>query len=122
MQKYELFKKVNKSVEEMDLVTARTYMEENFEALDENKHQLNRNARELLKFFAEKREKGEKPLTRQELSDLNSMNIYSTRFDVRGLKLLIKDKESLLMKKEALGYLNSDAKTLLAGMGAIEKG
>ena len=121
MQLSELTKKINESVDDMDLVTARTYIEENLDLLTDNKHLLKSNARELVNFFIEKKKRGEVPLTRQEMSDLNAVNVYAKRFDVRGLKLMVKNKKKLFLKKEALSYLHADSKALLAGMGVIEK-
>ena len=121
MQLNELVKKVNQTVDEMDLVTARTYIEENLDLLTDNKHLLKSNARELVNFFIEKKKKGEVPLTRQEMSDLNAVNVYAKRFDVRGLKLMVKNKRALFLKKEALSYLHADSKALLAGIGVIKK-
>ncbi|EIJ80379.1 hypothetical protein PB1_08457 [Bacillus methanolicus PB1] len=121
MQLEELINKINKSLDELDLVTARKYIEENIELLNKNKALLNSNARALLEFLTDNQKSDVKPLTRQEMSTINSINIYALRFDIRGLKLLIKDKANLLSRKDVVQYLNSDAKTILSGMGVIEK-
>ncbi|MCA0970949.1 hypothetical protein LCM20_10135 [Halobacillus litoralis] len=121
VQLSEVITKINKSVDEMDLVTARTYIEENLDELEDQKHLMKGNARELVNFFIEKRNKGEQPLTRQEMSDIYAVNVYAKRFDVRGLKLMAKNKKELFMKQEALNNLSADSKTLLKSMGIIEK-
>lgn len=115
-----LITQINKSVDELDFTKARKYIEENLELVNQNRLHLKSNAREILKFLNEKLESGEKPLTKSDIAALNTINIYANRFDLRGLKLTLRGKEQLLLKKESLSYLNSDAKILLEGMGAIK--
>ncbi|MDM5333449.1 hypothetical protein QUF56_09440 [Ureibacillus composti] len=117
----EIIALINKSVDQLDFTSARKYIEENFELVNQNRVHLKSNAREILKFLNDKLESGEKPLTKTEIVALNAINIYATRFDLRGLKLNLRGKEQLLLKKEALNYLNSDAKILLESMGSIKK-
>lgn len=117
----EIISKLNQSIEELDLVSARQYIEQNMEALNANKSLLKNNARVLLDFFTNISETGIQPLNRQELSAIHSINTYAARFDLRGLKLFIKGKENLLLRADASQYLNADAKIILEGMGAIEK-
>ncbi|MEH7342647.1 hypothetical protein V7122_01980 [Bacillus sp. JJ1532] len=119
MQIQELISKINISVEELDLVTARKYIEENIDSLNGNKNLLKSNARTLLDFFTNS--SITKSLSRQDMATIHSINTYATRFDLRGLKLFIKDKAELLLRNDVVQYLNSDAKILLEGMGAIEK-
>lgn len=117
----ELLVKINKSIEELDLVSARKYIEENMDILNENKSLLKGNARELLEFLTNRRESGHEPLTRTELATINAINSFATRFDVRSLKLTIKGKAQLLLKQDFIDHLNSDARIVLEGMGAINK-
>ncbi|MEH7125699.1 hypothetical protein V7127_21035 [Bacillus sp. JJ1773] len=119
MQIQELISKINISVEELDLVTVRKYIEENIDLLNGNKNLLKSNARTLLDFFTNS--SITKSLSRQDMATIHSINTYATRFDLRGLKLFIKDKAELLLRNDVVQYLNSDAKILLEGMGAIEK-
>ncbi|HWO75329.1 MAG TPA: hypothetical protein VNM69_05325 [Bacillus sp. (in: firmicutes)] len=115
----ELIEKVNQSTDELDFVTARVYIEENLNVLKEKQAKLNSNARELLRFLVTQMESGVKPLSRQELAIINTINAYATKFDMRGIKFLVKDHSKLLFRKEVVDYLNSDAKIILEGMGAI---
>ena len=117
----ELIKKINQSVDELDLVTTRKYIEANIEVLNDNKRFLKSNARELLNFLTSRLESGYEPLTRAELATVTAINSYATKFDVRSIKMIIKGKEPLLIRKDFVDYLNSDAKIILEGMGAIEK-
>ncbi|PLR83539.1 hypothetical protein CVD25_01280 [Bacillus canaveralius] len=121
MQLSELILKINKSVEDLDLISTRKLIEANITILNQNKNLLKSNARELLEFLTNSLDNEDKPLTRQELGAINSINAYASRFDVRGLKLSIKDKAQLLLRKDVILYLNSDAKILLEGLGAITK-
>ena len=121
MNLQELADKINRCVEELDLVSARKYMEENTELLKQNKNLLKRNARDLFDFLINSLESGAVPLTREELSATNAINLYATRFDLRGLKTSVKNYSGLLLREDVLPYLNSDAKILLEGMGAIQK-
>ncbi|MBS4192794.1 hypothetical protein KHA94_21925 [Bacillus sp. FJAT-49705] len=117
----EVISKLNESIDELDLVSSRRYIEQNIDILNNNKSLLKSNARVLLDFFTNILETGVKPLNRQELSTIHSVNTYASRFDLRGLKLFIKGKENLLLRADAVQYLNADAKIILEGMGAIEK-
>ena len=121
MNLHELAEKINKSVDDLDLVSARKYMEENKELLKVNKSLLKRNARELFDFLISSSGSNTVPLTREELKATNAINLYATRFDLRGLKTAVKNYSELLLRDDVLPYLNTDAKILLEGMGAIQK-
>lgn len=115
----QLIQNINEKVETLDLVSARKLIEENLGILFENRIKLKKNARELLSFISDSLESGYQLPTRQELTVYHSINTYANRFDVRGLKLVIKGNEQLLLNKAAKEYLNSDAKVLLESLGAI---
>ncbi len=117
----QLIQTINEKVEELDLVTARKLMEENIEYLKKNERKLKKNGRELLKFITDSIQSGYEHPTRQELAIYHSINTYASKFDVRGLKMIVKGNEQTLLKKSARNYLNSDAKVLLEGLGAISK-
>jgi hypothetical protein len=121
MNLHELAEKINKSVDDLDLVSARKYMEENKELLKVNKSLLKRNARELFDFLISSTNSNTVPLTREEITATNAINLYATRFDLRGLKTAVKNYSELLLRDDVLPYLNTDAKILLEGMGAIQK-
>lgn len=121
MEIKELIAKINKSVEQLDLVTTRKYIEENLEILNKNKSLLQGNARELLTFLTSRLESGHKPLARTEMATIHAINSYATQFDLRSIKTTIKGREQLLLRKEFVEHLNSDAKIILQGMGAIHK-
>jgi len=109
----EIISKINKSVDDLDFTTARKYIEDNFELVSKKRVHLKSNAREILNFLIEQSNTGEKPLSKTEMAIINSVNVYATRFDLRGLKLCIKGNEQLLLKNKVLNYLNADAKILL---------
>lgn len=117
----QLIQTINEKVEELDLVTARKLMEENIEYLKKNERKLKKNGRELLKFITDSIQSGYEHPTRRELAIYHSINTYASKFDVRGLKMIVKGNEQTLLKKSARNYLNSDAKVLLEGLGAISK-
>lgn len=119
MEIQELLKKINRSVESLDLVSARRYIEENIEQVSQSRHHLCKNARELLDFLKIESTNSTSSYNRQELHMINTINTYATRFDVRGLRLSVKNNADLLMKKDIRLYLNADAKILLEGMNAI---
>jgi hypothetical protein len=121
MQLDELISKINQSVEELDFVTTRVYIEENVQVLNENKNLLKKNARDLLEFISKRLDSGKEPFKRQELAVFNVINNYSLKFDIRGLKMCVKDNMKLLLREDAVYYLNNDAKILLEGMGVISK-
>ncbi|RUL55603.1 MULTISPECIES: hypothetical protein [Lysinibacillus] len=117
----EIISSINHCVDQLDFTTARRYIEDNIELVNKERASLKSNAREILKFILEKNNSGEKPLTKKEINEINVINTYAARFDIRGLKLNIKGKEQLLLKDETLNYLSADAKIILEGMGAIKK-
>lgn len=111
-------------MEELDLITARKYIEENEDILSEYQHKklLKKNARELLDFLISmKNNPDHQPLTRDEKAMILTINSYASKFDVRGVKLAIKSREHLLLKKQVVEYLNADAKALLESMRLITK-
>lgn len=116
----ELLIKINKSIENVDLVTARKHIEANIDLLNEYKHLLRGNARALLDFLTSNTDKGFIDLNRQEMNVVYAINTYASNFDLRGIKLSVKNNASLLMREEVKHYLNEDAKTLLEGMSAIQ--
>lgn len=115
----ELINKINLSVEEFDYTTARKYIEENMDLLSQHKRHLKSNAREILNFLVEQKNSGVIPLTKKELNLINAINGYAYKFDLRGIKLILKDNTKLFLREDTVAYLNSDAKTILTGMRAI---
>ncbi|MEH7124106.1 hypothetical protein V7127_12775 [Bacillus sp. JJ1773] len=112
---------INKYMEQLDFVTARKLIEENLNVLDKHRISLKSNARDLLKFLIERHDAGNQPISRQDMATLIAINTYATNFDIRGLKLIIKDKAKLLLRTDILEYLNKDAKAILDGMGVINR-
>jgi hypothetical protein len=49
------------------------------------------------------------------------VNSYASNFDLRGLKVVIRDHSLLFLRNDIEAYLNSDARIILEGMGAIPK-
>lgn len=121
MKIHELIEEINKYVEQLDFVTARKLIEENLEILKKHKLSLKSNARELLKILVDRQESGHTPISRQDMASIIAMNKYASNFDLRSLKLVIKDKAKLLLREDAVEYLNKDARVILEGMGAICK-
>jgi len=121
MHVLDLIAKINTSVEELDFAAARLYMEENIEVLNENRNYLKTNARDLLEFLTKRMEAGQKPLTRRDMSVINAVNSYASKFDLRGLKVIIRDHSLLFLRNDIAAYLNMDARIILEGMGAIPK-
>ncbi|MCG7334765.1 hypothetical protein MHZ95_05635 [Sporosarcina sp. ACRSM] len=120
MEFQELLNKIQQSIDKMDLVSARKYIEGNIEELSANRHKLRRNARELLDFLLSNSGGEAEPLGRQDLHAINIINTYATRFDIRSLKRSVENNPNLLMREDIKYYLNTDAKILLEGMNAIQ--
>ncbi|RCW77271.1 hypothetical protein [Saliterribacillus persicus] len=112
---------INDAMNEMDYIAARKYMEKNLDVLDGRKHLLNRNARELYDFVKNRVDSGHQGLSKQDMAAIHAINIYAEKFDLRGLKLMVKERPQLFMLREAEGYLNNDAKVILIGMGVLKK-
>jgi hypothetical protein len=121
MHVLDLIARINNRVEELDFAAARWYMEENIEILNENRSHLKSNARELLEFLTKRMEAGQQPLTRKDMAVINAVNNYASKFDLRGLKVVIKDHSLLFLRSDIESYLNTDARIILEGMGAIPK-
>lgn len=121
MKLAELIDNINNSVEDLDFVTARKYIEGNLSILQDNKQLLKSNAREIHKFLTEQLNSGVKPLSRKDLSIINAINTYAYKFDLMGIKVILKENAQIFMRDDVIAYLNSDAKAILTGMKAIRK-
>ncbi|MEK4245365.1 MULTISPECIES: hypothetical protein [unclassified Psychrobacillus] len=121
MDANELINVINHSIEKLDYASARKYIEENLNLVNINKHLLIDNARSVLVYINDTLESGAQPLTRQEVSLIYTINKHATKFDVRALRMIIRDNPSLLIRQDIKHYFNEDAKTLLEGMNVIPK-
>lgn len=121
VQTKELIRKINQSVEELDLVSTRMYIENNLEVVIDNKRFLKQNAREILNFLIEQRESGVKPLSRKELAIVKVVNTYASQFDLSGFKLLLKEYPQLFIREDITAYLNKDARIILDGINSSKK-
>lgn len=54
-----------------------------------------------------------------EMNIIPKWNIHASDFNLKGLKLSVKNNPELLMRKDIYEYLTADAKVLLEGMPAI---
>lgn len=117
----ELLKQINNSMEKLDLISARKYIEQNLQLVSDYRHLLCSNARALFDFLRSEKDSGREPLNRREMTILYSINRYASAFDIRGLKLLVNNYPELLMRQEIQAYLNDDALTLLESMNVIQK-
>ena len=121
MDLQELLKQLNKSVDSLDLVSARKYIEENLDILTKNRQLLRGNSRAMFDLIKQKKDTGEKALSRHEMNVVYSINSYATKFDLAGLKLVVNNNPELFLNEEIKQYLNADAKTLLQGMNVLHK-
>lgn len=117
----ELLKQLNKSIDSLDLVSARKYIEENIDILTKHRQLLRGNSRAMFDIIKQKVETNEKALSRHEMTVIYSVNTYATKFDLAGLKLVVNNNPELFLNEEMKQYLNEDAKTLLQGMNVIQK-
>jgi len=117
----DLLKQLNKSIDNLDLVSARKYIEENIDILTKNRQLLQGNSRAMFDLIKQKKDLGIKPLSRHEMAVIYSINNYATKFDLTGLKLVVNNNPELFVNEEIIQYLNADAKTLLQGMKVLHK-
>ena len=117
----DLLKQLNKSIDNLDLVSARKYIEENIDILTKNRQLLQGNSRAMFDLIKQKKDLGIKPLSRHEMAVIYSINNYATKFDLTGLKLVVNNNPELFVNEEIIQYLNVDAKTLLQGMKVLHK-
>lgn len=121
MQLEELIDKINKSADDLDFVSTRRYIEDNLSLLGKYRRLLKSNAREILDFLTERLEAGYEPISKHDMAVINAINSYAYKFDVRGIKFLIKDQTTLFLREDIMGYLNKDAETILESMGVIKR-
>lgn len=117
----DLLKQLNKSIDNLDLVSARKYIEENIDILTKNRQLLQGNSRAMFDLIKQKKDLDIKPLSRHEMAVIYSINNYATKFDLTGLKLVVNNNPELFVNEEIIQYLNADAKTLLQGMKVLHK-
>ncbi|PAQ14352.1 hypothetical protein [Bacillus sp. FJAT-42315] len=121
MELKHLIIEINRSVDELDYVKARKYIEDNMEVLEGNRTSLKSNAREIMKFVKERVNSGIEPISRQELAIIQAVNTYANKFDLRGIKTVLRDKAKVFQREDIIDFLNSDAKTILESLGVIKK-
>lgn len=119
MNFFELVKRIEQCMDGLDLVSARRYIEDNMDILMENKNHLRGNVRELVDMLYTMPEQKASSLNSQEISIIKSLNAYAAEFDLRSVKLSVKNNAELFMREEVKEYLSSDAKLLLQGMSAL---
>lgn len=115
----ELIKKIHEKMDNFDLVSARRLIEDNIEVISENRHLLRSNARSLFEILKNNTESVINALNRKEMNVIYSINAYASKFDIRGIKLSVKNNANLLVRKDIKYYLNEDAKALLTGMKVL---
>ncbi|WP_432353122.1 hypothetical protein [Sporosarcina sp. A2] len=116
MNSHDLFRIINQCVNELDYITARRYMEDNMEIIQENRHHLRRNAKELFEFVVNS---DERRLTPSEIKVIQAINDYANHFNVRSFKLVVKENAVLMSREDTLTHLNSDARALLESMHIV---
>ncbi|MGM7636150.1 hypothetical protein [Bacillus sp. Hm123] len=116
-----LITEINRSVDELDYSKARKYIEENIEVLEGNKARLKSNAREIMSFVKEKVNAGVLPISRQELAAIHAINAYAYQFDLRGIKVVLRDKAKVFQREDIIDFLNNDAKIILDSLGVIRE-
>ncbi|WP_106496154.1 hypothetical protein [Lentibacillus sp. Marseille-P4043] len=121
MQLHEVINKVNTCTEEFEFSSARKYIESNLSELEEHKHKLNKNAREIFNFISDMLQAGYQPLTRQEIAKVKTINTYASTFNIKGLKMATNDSPKLFIRNDIGNYLNKDAKVILDGWGVLNK-
>ncbi len=117
----EIIKKINENMEKLDILATKKMMEDYMLQLDRRRHHLVASARELYDSMKQQKESGLPPLTRNEVSILYTINIYSSKFDIRGVRAVIKAHPELWVRDDIEHYFNEDAKILLQGMKVIPR-
>ncbi|WP_156289362.1 hypothetical protein [Oceanobacillus salinisoli] len=120
MQLTELINKINTCTDELDFVSTRKYIEGNINLLEDYRHLLNRNAREIFDFIFGRFQTGYKPLTRNEFISINTINDYARNLNVREIRIIVREKPELFIREDITNSFTKDAKKLLIGMGVIK--
>lgn len=66
----DLLKQINNSMEKLDLISARKYIEQNLDVVGEYRHLLRSNARALFDFLRSEKDSGREPLDRRDDNSL----------------------------------------------------
>ncbi|MBS4174324.1 hypothetical protein [Bacillus sp. FJAT-49736] len=119
MELREIMTEIAKSLDDHDLISVRKNIEDNIEILSQNKHRLKGKLKSAFDFLTNQSNK--EPLNRSDVAVINTINHYATNFDVRGIRIVLKDHFILFFKDETVEFLSSDAKIILESMGAIPK-
>lgn len=116
-----IINKINKNCDALEFGEARRMIELNLTELQDlsNYLKLNSNASVLLKYVLDQEKTKLNPLTRLEQFQISEINKYCTEFDISMLKRTIKNCLDLLQRSDIDNYLNANAKTVLASMGAF---
>ena len=117
----EIIEKINENMEKLDILATKKIIEDYMLQLDRRRHHLLASARELFDSIKHKQESGLPPLTRKEVSILYTINIYASKFDIRGVRAVIKAHPELWVRDDIDHYFNEDAKILLQGMNVIPR-
>jgi len=119
MEFREIISEISKSFEIHDLVSVRELVEDNLELLNKNKHRLNGKIKNVFDFFTNQSDF--LPLNRSDVAVINTINHYASNFDVRGIRIVLKDHITLLFRDDSIQFLSSDAKIILESMNVIPK-
>ena len=115
----EIIKEINRSMEKLDILSTKKMMEDYMLLIDHKRHHLITAARELYECMKHKKQLGLDPLTRSEVSVLYTINMYASKFDIIGIRTLIKAHPELWVRDDIEHYFNEEAKILLQGMNVI---
>lgn len=110
---------INDCMEKLDYITVRKYIIDNIHHLNLYKHLLDDATLNVLQYLNTTIDSEPQPVSRQEVAIIYSINMYSKMFDVRSLRMKIKENPSLLMRQDIKHYFNEESKTLLEGMRVI---
>ncbi|WP_342560658.1 hypothetical protein NSQ95_07770 [Psychrobacillus sp. FSL W7-1457] len=119
METKEMIHTINDCMEKLDYITVRKYIIDNIHHLNLYKHLLDDATLNVLQYLNTTIDSEPQPVSRQEVAIIYSINMYSKMFDVRSLRMKIKENPSLLMRQDIRHYFNEESKTLLEGMRVI---
>lgn len=117
----DIIKVINTKCDLLEFSEARRLIELNITELQKPSYYfiLNDNATVLLKHILNQTTLSSHPLSRLEQLQIRDINKYCTDFDISMLKRAIKNSLNLLQRADIDLYLNENAKTILASMGAF---
>ncbi len=121
MKNQDVVVNINSFLEKLDFVSAVRGIEENLHSLERSKKDLHKTGSELYELIKQKDEGFLPTLTRKDINVFYTINMYANKFDIRGIREIVKANTNLWARDHITHYLSEDAKGMLQSMSVIPR-